>query len=474
MRQLTQAPYNIVTNRSQHRILVINEPVNVDETPELQFEDFDAIFINVIDSVMDRNMLAIRLASPLLSEKCRFKPCFVTRRLMGWLGKSEVIVDGYATTPTDDSMARTIDDIYANMRRHNFLLGTAPVVTHAEEVVRLCRYAISRGRYTFSSQPTPGLSEGYMALYYYTLWFAGQQDMQAEERDFFHQQLLRLGYIRRTRFIDRIHVCPMCKGSSLLFFETCPQCGSSDIKEEPVIHHFRCANVSPEHTYQQDGELVCPKCKKILRHIGVDYDRPSSIYTCGQCDHTFMYPNMRVLCPTNRRAWRPDELQPVDVEEYEFTPEGIRAFASNDVERTLNHTGFYGYSSMSDFISYLRRFTTPEILGDAMVIVGRFYIFDPALDEMPGHDATPPVVQTLQRFFNYKQAMWGNNYYFLCKVPSGEVAQALAHMEFEIKEQLRDYQDLHAGFQFEMVDTYTYHPGDDVEQFIRRIEEDRN
>ncbi|MDE6076522.1 MAG: hypothetical protein K2G29_02210, partial [Muribaculaceae bacterium] len=103
MRQLTQAPYHIVTNRSQHRILVINEPVNVDETPELQFEDFDAIFINVIDSVMDRNMLAIRLASPLLSEKCRFKPCFVTRRLMGWLGKSEVIVDGYATTPTDDS-----------------------------------------------------------------------------------------------------------------------------------------------------------------------------------------------------------------------------------------------------------------------------------------------------------------------------------------------------------------------------------
>ncbi|MDE6337084.1 MAG: hypothetical protein K2J63_09065 [Muribaculaceae bacterium] len=474
MRQLTEAPYNIVTNRSQHRILVINEPVNVDDTPELQFEDFDAIFINVIDNVMDRNMLAIRLASPLLSEKCRFKPCFVTRRLMGWLGKSEVIVDGYATTPTDDSMARTIEDIYSNMRRHNFLLGTEPVVTHAEEVVRLCRYAISRGRYTFSSEPTPGLSEGYMALYYYTLWFAGQQDMQAEERDFFHKQLLRLGYIRRTRFIDRIHVCPMCKGSSLLFFETCPECGSSDIREEPVIHHFRCANVSPEHTYQQDGELVCPKCKKILRHIGVDYDRPSSIYTCGQCDHTFMYPNMRVLCPTNRRAWRPDELQPVNVEEYEFTPEGIRAFASNEVERTLNHTGFYGYSSMTDFISYLRQFTTPDILGDAMVIVGRFYIFDPALDDLAGHDATPPVVQTLQRFFNYKQAMWGNNYYFLCRVPSGQVAKALADMEFEIKEQLRDYQDLHAGFEFEMVDTYTYHPGDDVEQFIRRIEEDRN
>lgn len=474
MKQDIETPYQIVTNRMQHRILVINEPVNVDATPELQFEDFDAIFINVIDNIMDRNMLAIRFASPLLSEKCRFKPCFVTRRLMGWLGKSEVIVDGYATTPTDDSMARVIDDIYSTMRRHNFLLGTQPVVTHAEEVVRLCRYAISRGHYTFSSQPTPGLSEGYMALYYYTLWFAGQQTMQAEEREFFHDQLLRLGYIRRTRFIDRIHVCPQCNSSHLLFFETCPQCGSSDIKEEPVIHHFRCANVSPESTYLRDGELICPKCKRKLRHLGVDYDRPSSIYSCNQCDHTFMYPDMRAMCTHDRRNWRPDELRGLDVEEYEFTPEGIRAFASNDVERTLSHVGFFGYGSMSDFISYLRQFSDPEILGNDMLIVGRFYIFDPALDEMGAHDAVAPVVKTMQRFFNYKQAMWGNNYYFLCRAGVGEVAKALADMEFEVKEQLRDYQELHPGFEFEMVDTYTFHPGNDIEQFITRIEEDRN
>lgn len=473
MKEANDAPYHIVTNRNQHRILVVNEPVNVDGIPDLHFEDFDAIFINVIDSVMDRNMLAIRLASPLLSEKCRFKPCFVTRRLTGWLGKTEVIVDGYATSPSDNSMARTIEDIYANMRRQNFLLGTPPVVTHAEEVVRLCRFAISRGRYTFSSQPTPGLSEGYMALYYYTLWFAGQQTIQAEEREFFHSQLLRLGYIRRTRFIDRIHVCPICNSSHLLFFETCPKCGSSEVDEEPVIHHFRCANVSPEHTYMSDGELRCPKCHHLLRHIGVDYDRPSSVYTCRQCYNTFMYPAMRVLCTNNRRSWRPEELKPVDVEEYEFTPEGIKAFASNEVERTLNHTGFYGYSSMTDFIAYLRQFTGPDILGEAMVIVGRFYIFDPALDEVTERDAVPPVVQTLQRFFNYKQAMWGNNYYFLCRVPDGEVAKTLADMEFEIKEQLRDYQELHRGFQFEMVDTYVYHPGDDVEQFIKRIEEER-
>lgn len=121
--------YTIVTNANRRRILVVNEVVDIDHTPELAFEDFDAIFINVIDSLIDRNMLAIRLASPLLSEKCRFKPCYVTRRLIGWIGKAEIIVDGYAATPTDNNITQGIEEIYANMARVNFLLGTDPVVT---------------------------------------------------------------------------------------------------------------------------------------------------------------------------------------------------------------------------------------------------------------------------------------------------------------------------------------------------------
>lgn len=254
----TNEKYYITTNRSHRRILVIRDVVDVDHTPELSFEDFDAVFINVIDGVMDRNKLAIRLASPLHSEKCRFKPCFVTRRLTGWLGKLEAIVDGYASTPEDIAMGRLIEEIYSNFHRLNFLLGTEPVATHAQEVVRLCRYAISRGNYTFSSEPAPGLSNGYMSLYYHTIWIPGEQNSQKAERDYFHSQLLKLGYIRRTRFIERMHVCPNCTNSHLLFFESCPKCGSSDIKEEPVIHHFRCANVSPSRPMSGTASCAAP------------------------------------------------------------------------------------------------------------------------------------------------------------------------------------------------------------------------
>lgn len=468
-----ESRYHIINNSSHRRILVIRDVVDVDHTPELSFEDFDAIFINVIDSVMDRNKLAIRLASPLNSEKCRLKPCFVTRRLTGWLGTLEAIVDGYASTPDDTVMARTIEDIYANLRRLNFLLGTEPVATHAEEVVRLCRYAISRGRYTFSSTPAPGLSDGYMSLYYHTLWLPGHQSVQSQEREYFHNQLLKLGYIRRTRFIERMHVCPNCNNSHLLFFESCPKCGSSQIIEEPVIHHFRCANVSPESTYEWDSELRCPKCKHTLRHIGVDYDKPSSVYTCRQCENTFMYPDMRVLCTEDQRIWRPEQLLPVDVEEFEFTPEGIKAFANNDITHTLSHVGFYGYSSMRDFMDYLRIHSQPNPDHDYVLIVSRFYVFDPAIDNITANDAMPPVVSSMRRFINYKQATWGNNLYFLRRVYEGEVAKAMSEMEYEIKAQLHDYQEISKGFQHELIETYLYHPGDNVEQFIKRIEEDR-
>ena len=40
---------------------------------------------------------------------------------------------------------------------------------------------------------------------------------------------------------------------------------------------------------------------------------------------------IRDRCTASKQTYSTDELMPVDVEEYEFTPEGIKAFANNDV-----------------------------------------------------------------------------------------------------------------------------------------------
>lgn len=463
--------YEIITNINRRKILVINDVVDVDRNPELGFEDFDAIFINVINGLNDYNMLALRLASPLLSEKCRFKPCFVTQRLMGWLGGAEIIIDGYAASPTDRAMAQKIDEIYASMRRLNFLLGTEPVVTHAEEMFRLVRYAISRGRFTFSSEPVRGLSSGYMALYNYTMWYTGQERIAALEREFFHSEMLRLGYIRRGRFMDKIHECPHCGSSHLFFFESCPRCSSSDIRQQSVIHHFRCANVSPEATYEWDGELRCPKCQQRLRHIGVDYDKPSAIYTCNQCEESFMYPDMRVLCSSCQRTLATDDLVPRDVIEYELTPDGIHAFANNEVNHTISQAGFYGYTSTRNFMDYVRQFSTSAVNSGEILVVVRFYVFDPLADEMAGVDVRPPVVQAMRRFFNYKSSMWGNNYYFMSRIREGEIARIQGQMEYELTAELNDYKSHHPGFVFDHIETYVYYPNMEPNQFIARLEE---
>lgn len=467
--------YEIVTNVNRRRILVVNEVIDIDREDGIEFEDFDAIFINVKGGLQESNMLAIRLASPLLSEKCRFKPCYVSSRLEKWMWKAEVITDGYARSPFDTRVAEGIEDIYINMRRLNFLLGTDPVVTHAEELFRLCRYAISRGNYTFSSHPTPGLSTGYMLLYYYTMWYENQELLQNDERTYFHNQLIKHGYIRRTRFLDRVHVCPHCHRSHLLFFESCPKCHSSNLRQEPIIHHFRCANVSPQSSYEWDGELKCPKCNRMLHHIGVDYDKPSTVYTCSECEHSFMYPDMRVTCTSSRKQLTTDELIPVNIEEYEFTPEGIKAFAANDIVRTINQVGFFGFSSMRDFEDYIREFArNDETSRDDVLIVIRFFVHDPVPDDVFLYDNVPPIVKAMRRFFNYKSAMWGNNYYFLHRVREGSIAIEQNHMEYELKSEMSDYQQVSPGFDFSLISSQVFHPNHDPDQFIETLEEDRH
>lgn len=470
----TKTQYEIVVNKNRRRILIINEVVDVDHEDALAFEDFDAIFINVKSGLQEHNMLAIRMASPLLSEKCRFKPCYLSQRLEGWMWRAEVITDGFARSPHDTKVAEGIEDIYSNMRRLNFLLGTDPVVTHAEELFRLCRYAISRGQFTFSSSPTPGLCSGYMELYYYTMWYENQELLQSDERKYFHDQMLKNGYIRRTRYIDRVHLCPHCNRTHMLFFECCPRCKSSNLRQEPILHHFRCANVSPQSTYEWDGQLKCPKCNHMLHHIGVDYDKPSTVYTCNECENSFMYPEMRVTCTSSKKTFSPEDLRPFDVEEYEFTPEGIKAFAANDIVRTINQVGFFGFSSMRDFEDYIRDFASnDEIQGEALIVL-RFFVHDPVPDDVFYYDSVPPVVKAMRRFFNYKSAMWGNNYYFLHRVQEGQIAVEQNKMEYELKAEFADYGEQSPDFEYQLISSNLFYRDQDAEQFITTLEDERN
>lgn len=98
------------------------------------------------------------------------------------------------------------------------------------------------------------------------------------------ERLCESGWLDRT-FFDRLHVCPRCGSSRLNVREECSACRSPQLAEESFVHHFRCGLQATERHFVQGEALICPKCRRRLRHFGVDYDRPGSARTCRACQH---------------------------------------------------------------------------------------------------------------------------------------------------------------------------------------------
>ncbi|WP_299551216.1 hypothetical protein [Seonamhaeicola sp.] len=121
---------------------------------------------------------------------------------------------------------------------------------------------------------------------------------------------------------DYIHLCKSCSGNYVNFRECCPKCDSIDIKAHDMVHHFVCAHVAPEKDFKVEDGLECPKCDKQLRHIGIDYDKPSTIYSCNTCNHEFQNSGMKALCIDCSTEHELDELLEKSVGNYSLTQKG--------------------------------------------------------------------------------------------------------------------------------------------------------
>ncbi len=126
------------------------------------------------------------------------------------------------------------------------------------------------------------------------------------------------------------HVCPECYDKGMIYQEQCPKCGTVDISEHNMIHHFRCANISPEQTYMKDGKLVCPKCMRELNHIGVDYDRPTTSYNCNKCGINFSEATMICECETCLKKSPIESLVPVQMYNVIFNRRGFTMLPISD------------------------------------------------------------------------------------------------------------------------------------------------
>jgi CheY-like chemotaxis protein len=85
--------------------------------------------------------------------------------------------------------------------------------------------------------------------------------------------------------LDRLQVCPQCRSLPTFRFG-CSTCGSGCVTNDRMIHHFACAHVGEARDFDEDGELVCPKCRVRQLVVGADFEHLTGPYRCLECDWT--------------------------------------------------------------------------------------------------------------------------------------------------------------------------------------------
>jgi CheY-like chemotaxis protein len=82
--------------------------------------------------------------------------------------------------------------------------------------------------------------------------------------------------------LDRVQVCPRCHSLPTFRFG-CSSCGSGCVTNDRMIHHFACAYVGEARDFDEDGELVCPKCRVRQLVVGADFEHLTGPYRCLDC-----------------------------------------------------------------------------------------------------------------------------------------------------------------------------------------------
>lgn len=133
------------------------------------------------------------------------------------------------------------------------------------------------------------------------------------------------GYFNRD-FADVAHPCPDCQSIQVILRDSCVKCGSVNIEEEPLLHHFSCGYQGHESAFlDAAGHYICPKCKTELKHFGVDYDKPGVVNVCRSCGHESHDSKINCRCLACANVFHIDETERQEICDYTLTKEGIHA-----------------------------------------------------------------------------------------------------------------------------------------------------
>ena len=153
------------------------------------------------------------------------------------------------------------------------------------------------------------------------------------------EAMTTFGLLRRRHF-TRTHLCQSCGSARQHVFEACSRCGGADLTEEPLVHHYRCGCNEVESHFVRGELLVCPKCNRVLHHLGVDYGKPGTALSCGTCQGVESDPTVRFACLDCSSVASSEDAKMLDWFHYDITDDGVRAIQIGrlpqfDIERFL-------------------------------------------------------------------------------------------------------------------------------------------
>lgn len=349
------APYKfeIRINKANQRIVIIDDTLLSHNHSDIHYDDFDAVIYTTTNIKLLYRQFTV-LCSPFTNNAFQFKPAFfntsITERPL--ISSCDGLADDINAQIVIEETVR----IQKRMADLDFkIYFSEPSFWNSDrQFYAFCRHCATRSNRLPEMEIVKGSPFGYLHPHLYVM-LKGLELTPAVFLDVRIKLIEELKYMKLDDLVAIVHVCPNCFDKGLIYHETCPKCGSIDVKEQNMLHHFRCANISPEQSYMRDGTLICPKCLRELRHIGVDYDRPTTTYTCNKCSVNFSQARMVCECESCLTKSSIETLVPVALHNINITPIGIKMLAStNDFVESESVAKFSNVISCKQFKDILK------------------------------------------------------------------------------------------------------------------------
>ena len=119
--------------------------------------------------------------------------------------------------------------------------------------------------------------------------------------------LEKYGILKRE-FYDSALACPSCDSHRVSIKFRCTSCRSTDIDKGAAIEHLRCGHIDKYEGFDKGEKMICPKCSRELKALGVDYRKPGIFFKCGTCGNIMPIPVHEYICGSCGESFTEDQL----------------------------------------------------------------------------------------------------------------------------------------------------------------------